>query len=221
MNAKTEAFRSKFFAAAFTYQKFCFMSRAKEFQIEACEGLESLKREASTLKREAVDLEDEDSANASLSFELMIEALTDELKMWIALKNDDPNSAWDYLVNAQVAAGDAMQIHAVARHLESYINHLYAIEPILFPPQMFCSPGMIIKKAKCSICGQEYGECTHVKGRAYMGELCVRHIVKADLREVSCVTDPANKQARATSFKEDGKTRDVMTWRIIPDESSL
>jgi hypothetical protein len=73
---------------------------------------------------------------------------------------------------------------------------------------------MIVKESECSICKQDYGECDHVKGRAYMGELCVRIITKAELREISLVKEPANKHARALHFSEKEGNRDIITWRI-------
>jgi hypothetical protein len=194
------------------------MSRAKEFQINASEKLAQLKEKMSKLKRQMIIAQDEDSANALLSFEQMIDALANELKMWIALKEDDPNSAWDSLISAQYAARTAMQAHNVAEGLDGYIQRLHGLERLLFPPQMFLSSGLVIANSECSICGQEYGECEHIKGKAYMGEICSRiihHI--SEVREASIVKDPADKCCRATSVSDGGVMRDVMTWREIPE----
>jgi hypothetical protein len=217
MNAKTEAFQKEVADAERKYRKWCFLSCATELQFEACENLELLKKEASALKKEVVDLNDEDSANALLACEEMIGAIASELKMWIALKNDDAQSAWRHLIEVQGATRSAMQAHSVAHHLQDYIDRLYIMELILFPPQIFFSPGMKVVKASCSICGHEYGECTHVKSKPYMGELCVRHIEQADLQEVSFVPEPANKGARAFAITgKDGLNRNTLTGRIIP-----
>ena len=78
---------------------------------------------------------------------------------------------------------------------------------------------MIVKDAECSICGKEYGECDHIKGRAYMGEQCYRIIKEADLLEASTVEKPANKLCRIISYTgNDGVKRDVLTWRVIAEE---
>jgi hypothetical protein len=218
MNEKTERFKEKFANLARKYQKFCFMSCASELQLEGRKSLELLKKEAEELKNEAIVLKDEDSANALLAFELMVDAITNELKMWVALKKENPHAAWHDLVDAQIAAGNAIRVHEVAQNLGPYIDHLDIIESILFPPQMFFSPGMKIKRASCSICGQTYGECTHVRGKAYMGELCARRIEECELEEVSIVPSPANKEARLISFEKRGTKIDTMTGRIISDE---
>lgn len=212
-----KAFQEEFRETANTCQNFCYMSRAKEFQLEARHNLEMLAEKTHVLKSKAIEAEYENAANAMLSFEETIEALINELSMWIAFKDENPGSAWDYLVNAQMAVINAMQAHSMASHLEDYAEHLSALEDFLFPKQYFLSPGLIIKEAKCSICGEEYGECEHVVGRPYMGEICSRVIIHADLEEASIVDKPANKHARIVSFTdEEGVHRDFLTWHVIP-----
>lgn len=214
-------FYEKFSKIAAEAQKFCYMSRAKELQIRAREELEVLNAEAHKLKEKAIADKQEDTANAMLSIENLIKMLIHELNMWITLKDDDTGSAWNYLIYAQGALRTAMQAHSLACHLDDYVERLYVLEQLLFPPQLFNSPGMIIREAKCSICDQEYGECNHVAGRVYMGEMCTRVITQADLEEVSLVDKPANKLARIISITdEEGIKRDFLTWRIITDTSS-
>jgi len=214
-------FQLEFSETANELQKFCFITRAKELQLEACDKLEILKARAGQIKKETINDGDEDSANAMLSFEEMIVALISELKMWIALKGDDADAAWNHLVSAQYAARIAMQVHSVADHLDGYVDHLHILEHVLFPPQAFLSPGMIIERSKCSICGRDYEECDHVVGKAYMGEICVRIIEEVkELTEVSLVTEPANKRARIIRISdEDGILRDVMTWQPVSNNT--
>ncbi len=222
MNEHIQKFLIEFSETANELQKFCFMTRAKELQLEACDILEELKEKADELKREVISHRDEDSANAMLSIEEMIIALMSELRMWIALKDDDADSAWNHLVSAQYSARTAMQAHSVANHLDGYVNHLHLLEHILFPPLAFFSPGMVIGKSRCSICGQEYGECDHIVGKAYMGEMCIRIIEEVkELKEVSLVTEPANKRARVSRITdEDGILRDALTWRVVLNNSN-
>ncbi len=120
-----------------------------------------------------------------------------------------------------MATISAMQAHSLASHLESYSEHLSALEKHIFPPQMFFSPGMIIKEARCSICDAEYGDCDHIAGKPYMGELCSRLILHVDVEEVSLVDKPANKHARLISFTDDkGVHRNFLSWRIVPKSTS-
>jgi hypothetical protein len=220
MNKKINIFQNEFNEIAEECQKFCFMSRAKEFQLEASKKLDTLRENAAGLKEQMIALMDEDSANAMLSFEEMITALVNELKMWTALKEDNPNAAWDFLINAQGAARTAMQAHEVACCLENYIERLYMLERLLFPPQIFFSLNVVIEHSKCSICEQEYGECDHVVGKAYMGKMCVRIITDIkELKEVSVVQEPANKHARVQTITDGDVTRDFLTWRVTPSSS--
>jgi len=80
-----------------------------------------------------------------LSLENLIEAMINELKMWIALKEDNPNEAWDFLINAQSAVRTAIRTHSIAIDLnaEEYMNRLHLLEKLLFPPQIFSSPSII------------------------------------------------------------------------------
>jgi len=201
-------------------RRFCFAARAREFQVEAIEQLEKLKAKVVDLKAEMIAAQEEDYANQLLSIEKMINALVYELKMWVAFKDDDPHAAWTNIVEAQSSARLAMQAHEIAGHLQPYVERLYALEKLLFPPQMFLSAGVIIRRSTCSICGMEYGDCEHVVGKAYMGQICARVIEEADLREVSIVPEPANKHCRTLSISDENGTRDLMTWRLIPERLS-
>lgn len=217
MRDNVRIFIEEFNKLAADCQKFCYMGRAKEFQADASQKLLKLKENAQKVKEEVVSWGDEDSANLILSFEAITEALVNELKMWIAFKEDDPNSAWEYLIDAQGATRAAIQAHPTASHLDNYNQRLHALEKLLFPPQSFISPGMIIERSECSICRQEYGECNHLRGKAYMGKMCARRVTKVRFEEVSLVDEPASKHARILRFTDKGVTRDFMTWRVISE----
>ena len=218
MNKEVESFLKEFIEVIRECEKFCFMSRGKEFQQEAVKKLTTFKQKVTSLKEQMIKVKDEDSANTMLSLENLIDAMINELKMWIALKEDNPNKAWDFLINAQSAVRTAAQAHSIAIDLnaEGYANKLHLLEKLLFPPQMFFSHGLIIEKAECSICGKEYGECEHIVGKAYMGKMCYKIITKIkEMKEVSIVEEPANKHARMLQFTDEVVTRDFMTWRRI------
>ena len=214
------AFRNKFNETVIECQKFCYITRAKELQVQARDRLIPLKAEAGQIKEKTIAGMYEDAANAMLSYEEMTEALINELSMWIALKDDEPAAAWDFLVDAQMSAITAMQAHSVADHLEGYSMHLSALEKHMFPNHGFCSIGAIVRKSECSVCGQEYGECDHLKGRPYMGRICAEHVKEFELEEVSIVFNPGIKHCRITSIIDDeGITRDTLTWKVIANTS--
>lgn len=201
------------------HQRLCFMTRAKELQVSACKELTALKAEAGGVKKEAVEIGDEDAANALLAFENVVQTVLSELEMWIALKEDNPDKAWHSLIDSQMAALHAVRAHPIAHHMTEYLTRLEAVERLLFPPQVFVSLGMIFGDAECSICGRRYGDCEHIIGRPYMGEFCGRIIKDVTFTEVSLVDDPVDKHCIVQTFSRNGKTWvDRMTLRPLPPE---
>jgi hypothetical protein len=214
-------FQGEFNDAIHAGQRLCFITRGKEFQIEARDTLASVKKKAEQLKERAIAHEYEDAANALLSFGEIADALIHELNMWIAIKEEKYAEAWDFLVNAQVAAIDAMRAHRMADHLEGYIAHLSALEKHIFPNHGFLSIGAIVQKSECSLCGQEHGTCDHLVGKPYMGKMCYEFVSEFELEEISFVKIPGNKHCRVTSFTDaDGRTIDTFTLRAISNEPS-
>jgi len=214
---KIESFLNKFNEIVNESSKFFFMARAKEIQEELIITLTSLKKQAIIFKQERIKFLDENAANTLLCIDNILNALINELKMWLAFKSNDPDKAWDFLINAQSAIRTALQAHDKAKdyNADAYVNKLLALEKLLFPPQKFLSPGFVVESALCSICGNEYETCTHLLGKAYMGTMCYRIIKKIKKTDhIALVEVPADKHARITEFSVDGITRDYMTWRI-------
>src|SRR5208337_4633165 len=109
-------------------------------------------------------------------------------KMWVEIKNDEMDRAWDSLINAQMAVRDAILVRDDPQ-LHKFNERLHSIESLMFPSPMFTSVGCTVESAECSVCGQEYGECGHIKGRVYLGQICACIISKCTLNEVSLVDD--------------------------------
>jgi hypothetical protein len=195
------------------------MSRGREFQVLAHKELEALKQEAIGLKRKFVSLRDEESANASLGFELAVDAVESELMMWVELKDDDPDSAWNHLVDAQMSASDAIRAHLLFSNLSKYARRLEFLEKMLFPPQTFSSIGSTATSLECSICGKESGECDHLPGRAYMGKICYRIVKGLKVKEISIVAEPGSKKSRITAISDGEGMRNLMTWRMTEEKS--
>lgn len=156
-------------------------------------------------------------SNELLAYQLFLKGLYFEISMVIEIKKDNVAAAWDNLVNAQVCVQASIRIGIPNEiYIINYSKRLLAIEKILFPPQLFASAGFIVAKSRCSLCGKDYNDCDHIKGMAYMGEMCVEVIEKIDkINEVSFVDDPFDKRCRAFSIKDQGITRDIMTWRPL------
>ena len=221
MNNDHYSFIENFNMAIKNAEVFLFITRDSELQHSAIEDLKRLKDQMTALKTDAVDQRNENLANTLLGYECVVEALVAELEMWILLKQEDPNAAWDKLVTAQSASCGAIRAHEGFSHLVQHCQRLDDIERLIFPPQVFFSVGMLIKCQECSICGHEYEDCEHLKGRPYMGQFCgviVREVTQLD--HVAVVDHPADKRCRVTEFTAERGVRDRMTWRVRRDQDS-
>jgi hypothetical protein len=209
---------AQFDTVAEEVQTLTFLARAAELQEAALGVADQFLETLRAHKAAFVSAGDEPAANQSLAMELALQAVRAELSMWLRLKRDDPDGAWDDLVTAQdtlsAAAAVRRQIGVDTGRLDNLGRKLVLIEQYLFPPQMFNSIGGIVTKRECSICGSDYDSCNHIRGRAYMGQLCRTIIREYKVREMSIVMDPADKRCRITHFSDQGKLRNKMTWRL-------
>lgn len=195
---------------------FLFPARSSRLQLEQCVALDLLQYNATRLKRQAAQHGEEDAANLFLGFECAIGAIRSELLMWLLLKRDMPNEAWDCLVAAQMACLDATRAHSGFVDCARRLNALEQLEGQIFPPQAFLSAGFVSKRLDCSICGERYSKCQHLRGKPYMGEFCevIHHEPQGD--HVAFVQVPADKRCRVVSFKAKEGHRDKLSWEAEP-----
>lgn len=199
-------------------EDFLCLARSSKLQLAQCVTLDLLSYNAKRIKHEAVHRGDENGANLFLGFECAIGAVRSELMMWILLKRDMPNEAWDRLVAAQMGCLDATRAHTGFADCERKLKDLERLEGQIFPPQTFMSAGFVAKRLDCSICGERYSKCEHLRGKAYMGRFC--EVIHRDPRgdHVALVETPADKRCRVVSFKTKDGHRDKLSWEITPYE---
>lgn len=211
---------ARFSTVASELQTMAFLPRALELQQEAITSANAFLADLSAAKQSAVAGGHFDLANSLLSMELAIATVRSQIEMCIALKEDRGEAAWNHLVAAQVSCRNAARVReqsegdGAAVGLWNLLHALLGWEQLVFPPQVFMSVGGIALERQCSVCALPYDDCSHVKGRAYGGQLCTVVVLKMSLREVSIVDEPANKHARVTHFGSDGASRNKMTWRV-------
>jgi hypothetical protein len=220
MSSELALLREEYTAVTKQLQIMAFITRDATLQEEALELSVSLKKRLGRHKDMAVQAQDEQSANELLLMELLLEPVTSQVRMCLALKRDAPEEAWGHLVDAQGSCLNAIRVRQQLStgpdpaRLDSLQEWLQAIEATVFPPQAFLSVGGTVHRRECSICGHEYDECGHIRGRAYLGQLCHTVIREIAPDEVSIVDNPANKHCRVTHFSEHGGRRNRMTWRL-------
>lgn len=216
MNKTLEEFVKEYTETVHSCEKFCFLPRGVDYQKESIKDLSELLEKSAQIRIEMIEQADEAAANQVLTLRCMINALRYELKMWIDLKEEDWGMAWNALVDAQDSARSAKSAHeiAVQCNVKNYLGKLDMIEKFVFPPQTFNSPGLYVENFLCSICGEDYSDCTHIAGEPYWGFFCQR-VVDGILgtREVSIVENPEDKKARVTEhITDDGMIRNQLTW---------
>lgn len=192
------------------------LARSSRLQHEQSLTLDLLIYNVAKAKQIAITNQDEDSANLFLGFECAIGAIRSELMMYVLLKRDDSNAAWDCLVAAQMACLDAMRAHHGFSNCAKRLTQLQDLEKLLFPPQFFLSAGFVSSRLDCSICGKPTSECSHLRGRPYMGQLCEFIHRQPHGDHVALVEVPADKRCRMVSFKTKDGHRDRITWQLTP-----
>ncbi len=226
MNRSMDEVIAAFNEMANEAQTLTFLTRGIELQELMEEKLLAFIERLGVEKEERISILDEEGANTILSMELCLQMVLEELRMWMRLKQDQPELAWNHLVSAQHLCLAAITVRRqlasrpATEALENIHNKLLMIERVVYPPQIFNSIGGIAKKRECSICGGDYDNCPHIRGRAYMGKRCHTIVQELRLDEVSIVDEPADKRCRITHFSDSGKRRNKMTWRLEEEESS-
>jgi hypothetical protein len=195
----------------------CYPVRDRQLQSAARERLHRFVDELNVERHRNSNCGTPHVANAFLALMCVARSILSCLDMWIALRDDRPEDAWGFLVEAQELARSAMRAHNCCSHIGDHLEMLDAYEQILFPPQQFVSSSVVVGSTDCSICNGPYADCDHLTGLAYDGFFCseiVRNISHVD--HVAIVEYPDNKRCRATTFSEDGYDVNVMTLRRTP-----
>ena len=200
------------------------ITRASELQQQSIISLEELFPKIAQEKERYIKAkaEDEDFANTLLGCECVLRGLVSELKMWLLLKQDDPEKAWDQMVLAQEGYIAAARAHERFSTPKTLYQRLEAIEKLVFPPQVFISVELTFERLECSICKCDYENCDHLADKPYMGNFCSL-IPQGELKldGASLVAYPADKCCRVLSFlDEEGFIRNRMTWRIEKKKGS-
>lgn len=140
-------------------------------------------------------------ATQCLALKTLFSAIAAELDVVLAFKRARPHAAWQALIKAQQEAEAASRFWPALQEVsEPYRGRLAELERLMFRKQLFLSPTFIFDQGdlECMLCRQTYGECDHIVGEAYDGEVCRRKIRRIkEVVEISFVDEPAAKYRRA------------------------
>jgi len=198
-----------------------FITIGVELQKDEINTLELYRGDLAELKKQFVERNQEPEANLVYCIDAILRVMQYELEMLVNIKEDKMAEAWGNLANAQTILPTAIRnLPFEEKSLYNYVVKLTNYERLLFPKLYFSSVGGIIKKSECSICHQDPNLCDHLKGKLYMGELCLTLISEMELEEVSFVDNPANKHCRIMTIEHDEKTIDILTLREVEKKSN-
>ncbi|MCE2939790.1 MAG: hypothetical protein ACK5XS_12665 [Armatimonadota bacterium] len=212
---KYESYASSCQEIANKADRMCCLSACAESQDEALSELEHGCAHYASLLGKAIgdqSLQDE-IVNNFYILHLSLDIRRIELKMWVALREQRYHEAWDMLICAQTAWHHAEDTGAIAG-ASLRLKKLQCLEHILFPPQTYMSPGMIVKYV-CSICSLPIIECSHIRGRVYRGKRCYYIGDIQELREASVVFVPADKRCRIHVLRVDDYEIDTLTYARV------
>ena len=152
--------------------KYLFITRDKTILNEQLSSLIKLKSTISQTKYQFIHQQNENNANKWYSIEEICLSIIEALKMFILLKENDPDAAWNHLIDAQNRAHWSNNAYQLSSFLQKEcISRFHNIEVVLFPPQIFQSVSMVTVKSECSICNQDFSQCDHIRGEVYMGRI--------------------------------------------------
>lgn len=126
-------------------------------------------------------------------------------KFWMALHACEYWPSWVLLQDALDYSDELIKQDTLSFELDfrELYRNLKMIES-LYPYFMFQSPGKLIKKYVCSICGKSFNDgCQHVPGQIYWGVMANRVILDFEILEISLTDNPADK--RSVVFKNNGE----------------
>jgi hypothetical protein len=183
-------------------------------------GDEEARVSLAALKSTAVACANQALAKEIWCLEQTLKTQTHYLDAFAKMQGAQFYEAWCALEQAEVS------LFFLDRHFRD-LNDRYSLEFIriqtgrfqsVFPYRIFLSPGMIHREKKCSICGTRLSirnPCGHRPGEIYDGKICSRIITRADLTEVSLVTNPRNKYAVGFPHGKPGSPNDGYDYSLV------
>jgi hypothetical protein len=159
----------------------------------------------------------EGTANKLFQLQCRLNAQRLFLRMWLALKRNEPFQAWNELVEAQEYVAMALRAAVDDIQLEEFVEHLQRAEAVIFPGfAYYQSWSVLMRGGTCTVCGRPFADCDHIEGRVYLGRMCVRvnpELISCD--HIALVKDPRDRRCVITEIEADGRVRDYMTWRVV------
>jgi hypothetical protein len=193
----------------------CRASCCSKLQSQRRDGLFTLYAKLDAYRTQAIAVNNEKIANAALVRQMMVASFIHYLQLWLLVKEEEMNEAWDELIDAQSSLACCLRFveNDVLKHVQM---EFLALERLLFPPQRFVSDSHRYDYAQCSICDGIYGQCEHIAGRLYMGRMCARGPNEiTGVNHVAIVEEPADKGCRFMKVRSGRFMHCALTFRRL------
>lgn len=171
-----------------------------ESRVHASAGLQDVTSSISDLKAAAVRLMDETLANRLWCLQHALSIQNTYIDAFLQLKKGEYYRGWCLLEQVEIGLRHLrphMDItHDKDRYKLAYINEHFSRFQQLFPYRLFVSPAFLQIEKRCSICDSPVSIrqlCGHEIGKLYWGEMCHHKVTKAEILEISLVTNPVQK----------------------------
>ncbi len=154
------------------------------------------------VKASAVERGDQDLASAAWCLEQIAAAQEFYLMAFSQCRQRQFYAAWCELERGEVRLSWLRRHFLDPRHslgVEILCDRITRMQA-LFPYRVFLSPGLLVKRMRCSICGEIIRlrrSCGHRRFSLYDGEMCGRILEDVEPLEVSLVERPVQKYSVA------------------------
>jgi hypothetical protein len=193
--------------------RLAYASCGSELQIEVVGKLADLDERVERFRMEARARQDEPAANGAYVLRHYLSGVANFLNMWVYFKFDQMEPAWDALVDAQAEVAFGLRF-IPNDEMAEVAKALRAFEVLLFPPQRYVSRAYTFDSSTCSICKGVYGDCGHVAGRLYMGEMCFQQPIDYEPDHVAIVDEPSDKGCRWVAVRRGDEMICTVTKRV-------
>lgn len=140
------------------------------------------------------------------------------------LRNGEYFKAWCQAEQTEIAIKFLLKNFPDDKNLVEGIRlHIQKLQQ-LYPYRLFTSTVIVVKQAKCSICGQKLllrHNCEHKIGKVYNGEMCCKIITDCELKGADIVSNPEHKYTVLFTTNEKGEQIDHYNYSGIQELMKL
>lgn len=161
------------------------------------------------IKELAIQMNDEQLANAQFVFRSYFRVFCDLLQYFGMLKKGHYKSSWNKLQDCLDNIKYIGRFTLTENRLD--LNDLYDLliqYEGLYPYSVFGSSEYVISKSHCSICGKSMQslDCPHIKGNIYWGEPAIECIDKIDVIQALCIVSHPEDKRCILEVADDDRT---------------